>query len=913
MLVFQPIDKNDFHVFTRDLSERVNVNLKHMIEDFDKQTTSTKKKSKQLKKKDIIIAEQTKKRHEKYIQEDKQKIDFYFKYNKQPTLSELFNFLKSLKTNESKINFKFSLLEKFWSEKPKQMEKLLGLYFELQGKSTNNCQKHLLDKINNKISEYDYNLYMLKHLGHILPPLNVWDQTFQFDDWQKKALSCIKQKQSLIVKAPTSSGKSFIGCSAGVFHKKILYVCPTESVAYQIGSQFIKMNYRVHFLLENVSHFSYEKTCQIFVGTPEYIETFLYKIDTHFDYAVFDEIHDINESYENVVKLIDCNFVALSATIQNIQDIVDFFQTFHQTKQIKTIEYEKRFINTQRWVWNKSTLEKIHPLGCFECIDDIQDVDLKMTPNDIARLWETLEEEFEDVESTNDFLNIEEYIEQMSPDTFFESKQELISLNNVKEYELFLKHKLIELSKDYPQQIKNTMDSFRSNVTHDENIIDFIDCCKKKNMFPMLLFNEQDDVCERIFMDIYETLVKQETENFPHHYDILEKKQEQYLSYMEKRKQFSSNLKPPKQGNSTNYLQSKLDNFDKEYKDKYCLSMMEYYQQLIDKIEQNQQENPNKQIQIDNLNKELTQFLKSPDFHYQDVYQKHASYCYNITEPMSGSKIKDIRKQLSESLGMSIPYEHPLFQMLKRGIGLYIEKSPDIYKRLLQTLLINKDIGIVVSGKSLSMGIDMPIRTSCLCGYDQTTFSASNYLQMSGRAGRRGHDTSGNVVFYNVDYQRLIRSELPKITGSKRELYTHYHVINNIKKIPSEKVFVNFMNKDKQIVKTPEYNGDRNKSIIVWNLRRYKNYKQVIDNLVKDSYNCIIDVQDKAFYIIECVSKLVDSSILESYKHHTYHPKLKECIDIIIVLYNHMKSKQQPLKIIYDKLKHILYKHNGFS
>ena len=56
MLVYQPIQKNDFHVFTRDLSERVNVNLKHMIEDFDKQTTSTKKKSTVNLMRQLILA-----------------------------------------------------------------------------------------------------------------------------------------------------------------------------------------------------------------------------------------------------------------------------------------------------------------------------------------------------------------------------------------------------------------------------------------------------------------------------------------------------------------------------------------------------------------------------------------------------------------------------------------------------------------------------------------------------------------------------------------------------------------------------------------------------------------------------------------------------------------------------------------
>ena len=58
--------------------------------------------------------------------------------------------------------------------------------------------------------------------------------------------------------------------------------------------------------------------------------------------------------------------------------------------------------------------------------------------------------------------------------------------------------------------------------------------CKKNKMFPMLIFNASDNACEEIFYDVYEKLVKSENENYPYHYDILEKKQELYekLKYL---------------------------------------------------------------------------------------------------------------------------------------------------------------------------------------------------------------------------------------------------------------------------------------------------------------------------------------------------------------------------------------------
>ena len=109
----------------------------------------------------------------------------------------------------------------------------------------------------------------------------------------------------------------------------------------------------------------------------------------------------------------------------------------------------------------------------------------------------------------------------------------------------------------------------------------------------------------------------------------------------------------------------------------YVQLMIDYYQTLKERVEESDVSAKLKQIQMENLDQGLTQFMKSPDLTYQDVYQKHPDYCYNISEPMSGAKIKEIRAEISQSLGFSIPYEHPMFQMLKRGIGLYIESSPE--------------------------------------------------------------------------------------------------------------------------------------------------------------------------------------------------------------------------------------------
>ena len=67
-LYWQDIDRNNFDLFVRDLSQNLNSNVKNIVidtyNDLDK-SKIVKSKKQSMKKKDIIIREQTQKRIEK--------------------------------------------------------------------------------------------------------------------------------------------------------------------------------------------------------------------------------------------------------------------------------------------------------------------------------------------------------------------------------------------------------------------------------------------------------------------------------------------------------------------------------------------------------------------------------------------------------------------------------------------------------------------------------------------------------------------------------------------------------------------------------------------------------------------------------------------------------------------------------
>lgn len=926
-LYWQNIDRNNFNVFVRDLSQRLNSDVKNIILDTynDIEKIETKnKKSKKPKKKDIIIMEQTIKRNKKLYIDDTNKINIY---KNNIDIHNLYDKIKYLKTDEGILDYKFELLQYVYDMK--KFEKIMELYFQLAESTTKNIkQKNVLEKISNKLKDTEYRHYMLKNMGHILPPLNLWDKKeHRLEEWQLKVFDHIKSNESVLVRAPTSSGKSFVGIGAVTFHTKILYVCPIEPVAFQVGSHFTKMGYKIKYLLPNFEYDSYDNTTQIFIGIPSIVEKMIYKIGNTFDFAVFDEIHNLNKNddghyYENIIKYINCNFLALSATIKNIENLKDIFTKIHPDKKINLVEYDKRFINQQRWVWssgnrdNGGELKELHPFSQLDDIDEsVLEFNLSFTPKDSILLYDSIIKHFE-IKYTQPPEDIEEYLDSIGPDVYFENMKDtqILTLDDSKKYETFLKKEFVKLKKDHSDIVKNVLNDLKvDNNSNPDNVLDLLYECKRKDMLPMLIFNTDSNNCVNIFKDIYHRLIGEETRNYPYHYDILEKKNDLYTKYCEKREKFVDNIKISKNSKDPQSdIMNKTQNFDNTERMTYMKNINDYYTSLLEKSKDDK-------LVYNNLKKEFNDFILNPEFCKVDVFKKHHKYTFVNNEPMSGDKIREIRKEIYKTLGIKIDYEHILFQMLKRGIGIYVEGMPNEYNWIVQKLLATKEIGIVVSDRSLCLGIDLPIRTSCIMGYKDSIFTNDDYLQMSGRAGRRGYDTRGNIIFYNIDYKNLMRGELPEIIGSDKPIYDNYRCIDN-----TENMFDNFIN-DRKIVKCNISNNHKN---LAWHLREYSGCKSFIDSFEKIEKNLFMikNKNDKEYYVLDLVQdKLELSDIKTIYKMNkisdnldTNILSLREYLEIIMNMYNNLSSGKYKIvrevcKCMYDKIKHILLNHSGIN
>lgn len=95
-------------------------------------------------------------------------------------------------------------------------------------------------------------------------------------------------------------------------------------------------------------------------------------------------------------------------------------------------------------------------------------------------------------------------------------------------------------------------------------------------------------------------------------------------------------------------------------------------------------------------------------------------------------------------------------------------------KRFVETLFENKLCKVLYATETFAVGINFPVRTVCFLSlrkFDGKGFRnllGSEYLQMSGRAGRRGYDEFG-YVFTLANYEDLERERIPNIALMKSE------------------------------------------------------------------------------------------------------------------------------------------------
>jgi hypothetical protein len=578
-----------------------------------------------------------------------------------------------------------------------------------------------------------------------MPPLNSKGFS-KLDEWQIEVISNIDNNISTLVSAPTSAGKSVLAGYVTIKGRS-LFVVPTDALAWQtsayigniIGSNVpiltptFQSNPNRNEMIELINK------AQCIVGTPNSIMDYLPLVNCDFKWVIFDEIHMIGskEGYpmEMIAKLLNnVPILALSATIGNIDMLVDWFKLISPKQPICKVVCNKRFFNLQRYYYDNNNLNLIHPLATIN-IEEIRDgsiynKSLQPTPPDIWDLAMRLSEYFD--------------LKELSPYKFFD-KTERIHLDKANLYFNNLIKYIVDKKDDI--NIVKLLNYYQCNFNPIESmdIVKLAFTLKTNKKTPAIIFQKNT-------VDCLETV-----KNFAIQLDTMESAR--YPRLIADRMKIDKN-------NKRNEKKNDKVSIDEKCERKVNKMMMDTKKSLIE---------------VNDVS----------------LYEPHIDFILNDVQYFSESLVNTWIEMLKQYFPNNGDNCHHIIKLLWRGIGVYTKGLPDPYLRLVQTLASKKQLAIVFSDESLIFGISMPFRTVVVLNDD--SLDPMLYHQMAGRAGRRGLDKEGNVIFYGFSWDRikeLSTSKMPSIEGHVTTLTTLEHAGMLSSKLDWNKLKTNFIKDD---------------------------------------------------------------------------------------------------------------------
>ena len=426
-------------------------------------------------------------------------------------------------TTEGKIHYMMYLLSTFI--KKNQYENVANIYLKLKDpiykmtEELTNQYAEVLLEMTEIVNKLDLIKLQFTKFYNQMPPLN--QKGFrEFDDWQKDTINNINNDKSTIICAPTSAGKSVI--SGYVVTKgRSLYIVPTDALAWQVAS-FIGGIMNIDVPILTLTYQSIPKreelikllnNSQAIVGTSELIVNYLPFIKSDFKWVILDEIHMMGKPEGSAMELIskilqNSSFLCLSATIGNLEELQQWYELI-TNKKMDTIVCDKRYFNLQRYFYNDNNnkFEMLNPLSLVN-VNEIEngivaEKTLNATPLDTWSLVTKLLK-----------YNIE--LNELDPYNYF-GQTELIELTKTYEYFNKLILFMVENYYTFEKQIKNIMNEYSNYDFDDHNVslVNIIDNLKNNNLFPAIIFQQNNISCLDIVRKTAEELELKELLKYP--------------------------------------------------------------------------------------------------------------------------------------------------------------------------------------------------------------------------------------------------------------------------------------------------------------------------------------------------------------------------------------------------------------
>ncbi len=200
-------------------------------------------------------------------------------------------------------------------------------------------------------------------------------KTFTLDPFQEEAIKAIESNQSVVVSAPTGSGKTLIADYIIEKHRndpqRVIYTAPIKALSNQKYRDFCK-EYGEQSVGLMTGDIVINSSAKIVIMTTEIYRNMAVSHDEELNdvaYVIFDEIHYINDverGYvweESVIYSSEkVRFLCLSATIPNAAEFSRWIQSI-KNHPVKTIMETKRNVPLEQYFYDYelgiTTLEKI--------------------------------------------------------------------------------------------------------------------------------------------------------------------------------------------------------------------------------------------------------------------------------------------------------------------------------------------------------------------------------------------------------------------------------------------------------------------------------------------------------------------------------------------------------------------------
>lgn len=133
----------------------------------------------------------------------------------------------------------------------------------------------------------------------------------------------------------------------------------------------------------------------------------------------------------------------------------------------------------------------------------------------------------------------------------------------------------------------------------------------------------------------------------------------------------------------------------------------------------------------------------------------------------------------------NLPQIQQMLPMLKKGIGIHHGGLLPILKETVEILFQEGLIKVLFATETFSIGLNMPAKTVVFTsvrkfdGKDFRNLTSGEYIQMSGRAGRRGLDERG-IVIMMVDEKLEPAAAKGMVKGDADRLDSAFHLGYNM-------------------------------------------------------------------------------------------------------------------------------------